>query len=299
MFLSLLISKKKKILVIIPFLITFIAAGFSESFALAALVLMVFVLMIIVVINPKDKNEKLKIAIAGLAGITVSLIIMSLAPGNDARALTVTKPESLMFVVKSTVLTTKWYLLRFFSIKTFLCSLGILTVSTFFFSKKYNFNNKVAFILMGGSIITAVLITAVVIGAGYYSMSIIPPERTLFIVIYMILLCFFVFAFCLSGILQSYLSVDAKKKILWVVILINFVFSSLVTLSMIKHWSNIRTEIVTYANTWDKEVNNLPVIKNIKAVGELDNFTDNKGWVASCLAGYYSLESVTVQVNDD
>ena len=299
LFLGRLVYKKRKKNLITPFLLMFIAGGFSESFAVAALVFLIFVMVMVLVVNPKDKKEKVQVIIAGFAGMAISLIVMSLAPGNAARGLSVTKPDNIMFVVKSTILTTKWYLLRFFSIKTFLCSLGILTASTFFLTKKYQLSLKKGIILMLGSILTAILTTAAVIGSGFYSMSIIPPERTLFIVTYMILLCFMIFVFSLSMILRRHLSSKVMKYILWGLIFINIVCSLLVITSTVKHWSSVRTEIKDYAVNWDREVKNLPEIKNIKPVGGLDSFTDNKGWVTSCLSGYYAPMRVVIQTYDD
>jgi len=132
-FMGILISKKEKLFIPLAFLLMFIAGGFSEAFALAALTLIFFVIVGILIINPKDKKKYLKISIAGFIGVLISIIIMFLAPGNSLRGLNVTKPESIIFVVNSTIETTKWYLLRFFGIKTFMCSLGLIATYIFIF----------------------------------------------------------------------------------------------------------------------------------------------------------------------
>ena len=294
LFLACLVFKRRKYFISLAFMLMFIAGGFSESFALAMAVFLFFVILGILIINPKEKKKYIIIAGAGLLGVLVSLVIMSIAPGNAIRGLFVTKPESIAFVIKSTLLTTKWYLLRFLSIKTFLASLVVILSATIFFSKKYILSLKKIIMLMMGSILTTVFVIAAVIGSGFYSMSIIPPERTLSIVTYMILFCFFIFSVLLNSLLNKYLNKRALSNVFWLVVALNLVFSGLIIASIWKNWSKVRLDISTYAVTWDREVKNLPEIKNINAVGGLDNFTDNKGWVASCLADYYGYGSVKI-----
>ncbi len=295
LFISLLfLAKTKRVFFIAPIL-TFIAGGFSESFALAQGVLLFFMLLMIMVINPKDKIQKIKITIAGIAGTVFSLIIMSLAPGNAARAMTVTQPESLIFVLKSIILGTKWYLLRMLTIKPFVYSLAVLAFSVFFFSKKYALSLKRALIIMALSGLAAIFTTAAVIGAGFYSMSITPPERTMFIVVYMIFICFLAFSFCVKILLNSYLPAKVKNWFLWGVVIANLIATFFLIKSTLIHWSGVRSEIVTYAGEWDREEKNIPIIKNIKPVGELDSFTDNKGWVTGCITAYYGFDKILIK----
>ena len=73
--------------------------------------------------------------------------------------------------------------------------------------------------------------------------------------------------------------------------------------SVISYWQGVYTEVKSYAIVWDSEEKNLPAeikngkvptMKNISPVGGLDSFTDNGGWVASCLAGYLKLPNVKI-----
>ena len=137
-------------------------------------------------------------------------------------------------------------------------------------------------------------ITAAVISSGYYSMSIIPPERTLSIIFYGALVLMFIFFYVLCMLLNKFLKGKLWNKILTLVVILNLVSTVLLGKSIILHWSGVKNEISSYANSWDVEVKNLPEIHNIKPVGELDSFTDNKGWVSSCISGYYGLENVTI-----
>jgi hypothetical protein len=92
-----------------------------------------------------------------------------------------------------------------------------------------------------------------------------------------------------------------RNSILWGCVLLNLVTSFLLIKSVINHWNAVRTEIRDYALSFDKiepkliEASGKEIsIHNIKPVGELDSFTDNKGWVAGCLTGYYKLKSIKI-----
>jgi hypothetical protein len=158
----------------------------------------------------------------------------------------VNHPDSLKFVIVSTFYSTKWYLERMLLIKPFIYSLVLLFTALLLLVKRISLKMRDLLLLEAISILTPVLVTTAVIGAGYYSMAIIPPERTLFIAVYIMLLCFVPFSFALISLIKPN-----------------------------------------------------PKMKNISPVGGLDSFTDNGGWVASCLAGYFKLPSVKIQTSDD
>ena len=294
LFFSLFLLKRKKFIYPLAFLLMFIGGGFSESFALASMVFLVFVFGGIILINPERKKEYVLICLAGIFGVAVSLLFMYLSPGNSARALTVTKPKSLSFVVGSTIWATKWYLLRFLTIKTFLSSLALLFTSMFLLSKRVKIEGRGGIFLMILSLASIIPVTAAVMGSGYYSMSTVPPERTLFIIVYFVLLALCVFFFAAISLLEASMDKKYFSKLFYLAIILNLVFSCLVTASMQKNWSKVKQEIITYSQNWDGEVKRLPEINNIPAVGGLDNFTDNKGWVASCIASYYGFPEVKI-----
>ncbi len=292
-FLSWFFIKNEKKKVFLSFLLMFIAGGFSEAFALAGVVLILFLILSLFLINSKDKKKYLAVALAGFLGILTSLVLMSFAPGNTARGLSVTKPENLEFVVKSTLLGTKWFLLRMFSIRSFLYSLLLIFLAVFTFGGKLKVSPKKSLLVAILLFFSMIFTTIAVVGSGFYSMSIIPPERTLFIATTTLLLEFYAGCVFACNLFKNTKLAGHKLTVEFAVI-ISLIFSILLTKSTYEHWSSVRSEIKTYASAWDKEVKNLPVIHNIKPVGELDSFTDNKGWVSSCLAGYYGLESVKI-----
>lgn len=275
--------------------IMFVAGGFSEAFALASIPLLVIIILFLKFTDFKNKKDKIRMTIWGLMGLTLSLLIMYISPGNAVRSSMVTNPASIIFVIKSTILGTKWFLLRMLGVNTFIYSIIVTFSSVFLLGKKYMLKRKQGFLLMISSALVAIFSTMAVIGSGFYSMSILPPERTLFIAVYIILFSVFAFSFALRSILGNNFS--------WFIILLNIIFVALISNSTISHWRNVRGEMQIYAQKWDEEKINLenqikggkkPELENIKAVGDLDDFKDNKGWVASCLAGYYQLKSIKI-----
>ena len=301
LFLTLLIFPPKKVNLIVPGILLFIAGGFDESYAVSQVVLLFFAFLFFKLTRFSKDKDRLRILYSGLVGSIFSLSLMFLAPGNAARATTVTHPASLLFVAKSTLYGTKWYLLRTLSVKPFLYSLFMIFVATLVFLKNIKLDKKSSAVLILVSVFIAIFTTMAVIGSGYYSMSIIPPERTLFVAIYMIILSFVGFSVGITSLMVGYKFLDSKMFFASL-IAIYLVLSIFLIKSMVSHWQNVRTEIKNYAVSFDKIEPTLAnskgrdlVMKNISPVGELDSFTDNKGWVAGCLAGYYNIKKIEIK----
>lgn len=215
---------------------------------------------------------------------------MSLSPGNAARELSVTKPESLMFVIRSTLLGTRWFLLRMLTVKSFLYSLVLVFLAVFTFGEKLKVTSKKSLLLTILIVLSMIFTTMAVIGSGFYSMSIIPPERALFVVTSMLLLEFYAISVILNTMIRNTIKGSAIKTMTIGVVMLSFVCCGVLIKSTHEHWNLVYGEIAAYTSAWDSEVENLPEIHNIKPVGGLDGFTDNEGWVASCVAGYYRLD---------
>jgi hypothetical protein len=301
-FLGLIVFPPKKVKLFLPAVLLFIAGGFAEDYAVAQLVILFFIFIALKLINFSKKDERIKIVLSGMVGAVLSLGIMFLAPGNAVRALSVNHPDSLKFVIVSTFYSTKWYLERMLLIKPFIYSLVLLFTALLLLVKRISLKMRDLLLLEAISILTPVLVTTAVIGAGYYSMAIIPPERTLFIAVYIMLLCFVPFSFALISLIKP------NPKIVWVIAILNLITSFFLIKSVISYWSGVYTEVKSYTTVWDSEEKNLlveikdgksPTMKNISPVGGLDSFTDNGGWVASCLAGYFKPPSVKIQTSDD
>ena len=121
-----------------------------------------------------------------------------------------------------------------------------------------------------------IIVTAVVMASGFYSMSQMPPDRTLNIVTYALILLFVTIAIAAKA--------SISKSIIWLIIPL-FISSFLLIKSTYSHWNEVKLEIKSEMET---------IINNIKPVGQLDGFIENKGWVAACVASYYGIEMITI-----
>lgn len=285
---------KKRASLIFPFLFTFIAGGFSEAFALGSIPFFLCLGVALHFFYREKRDKKLKVWIAGLLGILFSLFLMSLSPGNATRSEFVTRPESFSFVARSTFLATRWYLLRMFSINTFVYSLFVAFLTIFLFFREVKLNLRDGFLFSFIFFIGGIFSVMLVIFSGFYSMSILPPERTLFLAVTLFLYSFFASSFFIVGVVNKFFN-SKIKIILNLALFLNLFFSLILFFDFYPHWVKIRKEIRDYAIVWDVEVKNLPEIGNIKPVGGLDSFTDNKGWVFSCIAKYYGFNKVIVK----
>lgn len=312
LFLSLLVWPKKKFAYIGAFLLPLVAGGFSETFALAQIVLITVLLIIIRVCNFTEKKLRFKLALIGLFGVITSVIVMSLSPGNAARASLVDRPESFAFVIRSTFYGTKWYLQRMFMIPTFVVSI-ILSAAVVFVTverkwkifKNLFFGTKKMFLIMLLSILSAIFSTAAVIFSGYYAMAYTPPERAMFVAIYMIFVSFFIFCFTGSILILKNVSGKFKKSLVWVALIVCVISSAFIVKSTISSWGNVRQELKAYAKNWDLEEivlitasereDKIGIIKNVKPVGSLDGFVENNGWVLGCVREYYQLEEIRLK----
>lgn len=117
-------------------------------------------------------------------------------------------------------------------------------------------------------------------------MSQIPPDRTLFIVIYMIFMLIAIAGVVLKGIVR----IQLDHLIFPLVV----VCSILLIKSTYLHWSQVKEEVSGYANEWDTQESRLPNINNVTPIGQLDGFLENKGWVGTCAASYYGFEKITI-----
>jgi hypothetical protein len=175
------------------------------------------------------------------------------------------------------------------SIKPFIYSLFFLFTAVLLLVRRIRIKIRDSLLLGVLSIFAAVFTTAAVIGSGFYSMAIVPPERTLFIAVYMILICFVPFSFAVVSLISP------NSKLIWVITVLNLITSFLLIKSVISNWSGVYNEVKTYATEWDSAERVLPLLKNISPVGELDSFIDNKGWVLGCVKAYYRLDDIKLK----
>lgn len=296
-------------IVLFSFILTFIGSGFVETFAVAQTVFIVLMIIGSFIIKFPGRARVRKVLFAGLLGSIVSLVVMVMSPGVGARQATITQAESLIFILKSTLLGAKWYLQRFLSIKTSIYSLVVLfsliyySVSEFYkrMGEKINIKIKNLFITTVLSVVSAIFTTISVFAVSYYTMSYLPPERALFIVIYFIITAFVAFSISVSLIINVLLK--NKQTILNKInILLYLTFITLLFHSFYSHWDILRYRMEDYAYHWDIQEQEIYrqkndgsshiVIEYIKPVGGVDGFIENEEWVSACAAAYYQVDEI-------
>jgi hypothetical protein len=292
------------------FLLTFIGSGFVETFAVAQTVFIVLMIIGSYIIKFSGRTQIRKALFAGLLGSVVGMVVMTASPGVRVRQTTITQAESLIFILKSTFLGSKWYLQRFLSIKTSIYSLVALfsliyyNVSKYYkrVGKKIKIKIKDLFVATVFSVFLVIITTISVFGVSYYAMAYLPPERALFIVVYFIFIAFVVFSTSVSLLVNVLLK--SKQTILNNINIFLYLISmTLLFHSFYSHWGILRYRMEDYARHWDiqeqeiyRQKNNDSdvVIEYVRPVGDIDGFVENKGWVSACAAVYYQVDEIRV-----
>lgn len=289
-YLALIFSKCKKYTSLLAFVLLFIASGFSESFAVANLFFLCFLYLVL----PKTINKKL--IVVGLLSTTLSLVFMYLAPGNAVRSATVSHPDGLVDLFTKTFRYSRWYLTHLLYVKEFVISVLTLIVAAFVFldkNKRY-FENPIKVMFYSSAFIVG--ITVVVVGLTYQAMNWEPPMRVMTIVNYMIIYSIIVFSAAFAQLYGKYIN-SVVVKVISVFLIIALTFQ------VNKAWSSIQDEVKTYALGWDvieKTLVEAPSggvvnVPDLKPVGKLDGFLENKAWVSSCIASFYGVESIQIE----
>jgi len=263
LYLLLLFKPLKKYSLFLGVLLLIIATGFSEAFGIANLLFLSFLYIVL----PDSKSKK-QIAF-GFFATVLSLGFMYLAPGNSVRSATVSHPESLFILIKSTLVYSKWWLVHLLYIKTFVISILTIIASAFVFLKpkhKYFKNPKLVILLSFGFMVS---VTLAVVGLTYQAMNWEPPERVMSIVNNMIILGTLVFSIALFQLTNKFIP-KIVTNISFAVLVLSLTFF------VNKDWSKVKNELKSSAES-----------PTYLSVGKLDGLEDNKGWVKSCIIEYY------------
>ncbi len=277
----------KKYIYAVASILIFIAVGFSESFGVALLFFLIYLFLVL------DKSKNRRLLIIGIMSTVLSLGFMFLAPGNSVRSSTVSHPEGLLDLLSKTFSYSKWYLIHLLYIKEFVLSVLVIVVGAFVAlarNIKY-FESPKKVILY--SLAFVVGITFVVVGLTYQAMNWEPPMRVMTIVNYMIMYSVIIASIALVQLYGKYINSMVSKIIFFILII-------LLTLQVNRQWGSVRDELKIYATGWDKietilidaPDRSVVEVPELKPVGKLDGFKENKGWVSSCIAGYYNLNQL-------
>lgn len=310
LFISLIIWPKRKFAYLLAFILPFIAGGFSEAFALPQIILIVFMMFLVYIGNFSEKKMRIRLLIIGLAGAILSILIMLLSPGNAVRSSLVDHLPNFFEVIKSTVNGTELYFINLIHNKPFLYSFALLFSAIYIavnrnwglFKKVYK-GVRSYFFVMVGSILTAIISTGIVIFSGFYGDAIAPPDRTMFIAIYAIFICFFVFSFYTSLIFIKVVKKSWQEVLVYIMLVVVLIMSLRLVKEVFVHWQIIKWDMATYSTVMYKnekvlneshKTGTVPIINNA-TVGGLDSFTDNDGWVLSCVKGYYQVSEIKLK----
>lgn len=216
--------------------LVFIAGGFSEAYAAPQLIFFVIVFLTLKYTALGKRQRTHRAVLFAILGALLSLIVMSLSPGNTARTATVSQMTHFVDLFKSSLLGTKWYMLRMLTVKPFIYSLVIIFTSAYLFAKRLIVSKRDAIVVMALSILTAIFTSMAAITVGFYTTGIILPERALFVPVYFMLLSFLAFSFGLRGYIETTLAKKAKSWFWWGTVLMNLIFVALLISSIIPHW---------------------------------------------------------------
>jgi hypothetical protein len=149
--------------------------------------------------------------------------------------------------------------------------------------------------------VIALTSTMIAIFSGFYATSTFPAERVMFIAVYMILISVTILFIAGSILLITMIGKKHIKKNLNLIYFAGIVSMLFLMKLTVSQWSSIRSQVIDYAKVWDKQEeillkqpnnNEESVIKNIKPVGGLDGFVENKGWVLGCVRDLYNKNNI-------
>lgn len=280
---------------VLSFIWSFVAGGFSETYA-AFQVGALWLSLLIVLIIERFKFSKIALFfISSLLGAMSALIIIALAPGNAARQSFLHPPLGIGGILAISLKSYFLYLVHLVDSPTKIFAIvglfGLAAMAGSQFSQKINL--RLVF-----------LILALMFGLIYicfppaaYGLSDAPPGRTLMMPTY-----FFLAGLVATGVICGNVLAHNQSP------LISRLFPSLVMISVaiaasihaIRLYQS-RSDFIQYANRWDKveaqilkskEIGEkqlwIPVIQNW---AQLNTPNDNpKFWVNVCMSAYYGID---------
>ena len=292
------------------FFLTFFAGGFNESYvALQLTMLAAFVLIVTLLWR---KRQPIICGMTAIAGSLLSLVVMVIAPGNKVRQAQLPKPLPLTSVIAETIKGTVGYVGSVFRDHAYLFALILVFLIGFYFIIKLN--KKIKTISLRCAILTSTLLLVtgfVSIGSvyapGLYALSENPPDRTLFLVQYPLLIC----ALSIGMVLGVYAKNinkpnyrELSKGIANIAGICMFAILVFLAHTAIGSGRSTFANVKQYSVQWDLQSaaiskqltsneRNLKITW-IPPIGDLPDpqRTDN-GWVNVCMSDYFGVNSVT------
>jgi hypothetical protein len=293
--------------------ITFIAGGFSETYATVQFVaLLAFVVMVYLLVNGKARRSGLLFLNSGLVGAGVALILIVTAPGNAGRMsfmpTRLAFPELVYLSLSHTFFFTK---ISFYNnpIPSLMALLAPALLALYLPIKKnpddpstIKQSNKVISLLVGIPILVYLFIAGVM-APSYYATADHPPDRALITAQFILILAFTSWSLLL-GIFYRW---RFRKTTLHSPLILFFILVFLIAGTIISSQQILGglPDAQMYASLWDaRDLNirqdiasgaaeisaaSLPHIS--PGLAELS--IDPGDWVNRCLASTYGLSKVT------
>ena len=280
------------------YILPFLAGGFSETFAVAQLVFITFILFL---------NRKYKI-LAGFLGSLSSLVLVVLAPGNEARRDSATQVANLNTLASRTIIETINLEKLLLTNKVLLVSLILIFGIVFMFAYKSPYKvikPRNIYLYAIYAALTYLTVNASIIATSIFAISQTPPNRVISIVIINTFLVTITEAYFIASLVRQKLNKDAYKKCESAINITIFFLVILLIKPAYQKSINNYLLIKIYASEWDRineEVNRSKkaniIVSKINSIAELDSLRDDPTfWVNDCVAKYYNLGSIRTKDN--
>lgn len=292
---------KKIIYIIIIFLLSVLTGGFSESNVILQTGILYFILIISII----SKNKKfLKPTATALFGSLISIILLVTSPGTRARQSYFTDHLSYYSIIKKSIIYVLRYLHDIIFINhLYLFSLILILVIGIslatIINKSLKLDKKIyqtILILNPLFVLSCIFITY---ASSLYAMASPPPNRTLSVLVYILILGSFIFGVTIG----NYYKMSKYKKILSYILSITLIF--VISLSIIKcinihyeikqhftEWDNRNQQIINDKNNQKKDILVKPISQQTTLLDDMNS--DSKNWANQCASNFYNVDSITV-----
>ncbi|MDP4126297.1 MAG: hypothetical protein Q8912_05060 [Bacillota bacterium] len=284
--------------------LAFFAGGFSESYIVLQISILSMLIVYGLIWGKKEVKNIRNLGVALLSSI-VSMIVVIAAPGNTVRSASLPARTSLVAAIYETILKSGSYVLELIKNKPFMATAGVLFVLGLVLSKVFLPKLKESFstIIMrflylvgcGFAIVCAVFLP------GLYALGSTPPERTLFLIVYPLLMLSFVLGLFSTPLIER-LWPKKEKAIVVVLVTTAAIILSLLSYNRYISESKVLDSMRVYGMEWDVQnkvleasrgSNKTVIVNVLRPIGDLDViWTDRNSWVNSCAANYYKVGQV-------
>lgn len=284
------------------FILTYGAGGFSETYTALQLAALVLTIAAVLISSRRGAQRPFMLFLyAGLLGAALSLITVAISPGNAARAAFYPPPPDLFPLLGISLNSFGFFLADVFGSGLRLLSLVAALGLGLWVGAAFDFH------IPDGRAVLLILL----LGLGLcftcfppaaYGLSDAPPDRTLLIPAFLLILTAVVFGVALGG----WLAPRWTGAVVWLrAMLALLVLAAAISLS---HLSALRPEYAAYANAWGKfnaemvgfrqdgilSASITTAEMNANNWAGLNVLGDNpKFWVNECVSDYYGVRVIS------